>query len=557
MSNFSKKKSKWLFKLFVVFGLIAASMGSVLANESVYDESENVKEVKSTSSERAEEGNLFSVSFGNVGGKFKVAVYDRTVGSSPVGKILGETITSDKVYTVPTGGGFTIERLVEQGYDVDYWEVDGVRQGDTVGSRKIINVKDGVNRSFKMYAKNKLFEITAGVDDSDIGKGSISPEGTASVKSFSDKTYTVKANQGYDINYVAIDQEIINETNALTNRFGEYTISADRKEATFTFKNITEKHTIAPRFKEALPEELSAKVKVGNGGSLLVEAWEEHYVNNKPTTPVLEKIVAGGTSGSYMYPYGGDITFSPLPNPGYRVDYWKLSDGATSTNQYGFAYLNSTEEKNIEVYFKKAEFQINASSGVGGTISSPGSTTVLGTENKTYMITPDAGYKISDVLVDGTSVGALSTYDFKNVVKDHTIEAMFEKAVYAVNFDIATNGGEGDAPEAQALHAGDYVSKPADPIRDGYNFIGWFDATTGGNQWDFASNVVTDTDVTLYAQFEVIEVAPSIDVEEPIVEVAPSVDTGDTSMMVTWISLLVISLFGIIIFRNKKNVHSK
>lgn len=45
--------------------------------------------------------------------------------------------------------------------------------------------------------------------------------------------------------------------------------------------------------------------------------------------------------------------------------------------------------------------------------------------SKTFTITPDAGYVIEDVLVDGESVGAVDKYTFENVREKHTIEAVF------------------------------------------------------------------------------------------------------------------------------------
>ncbi len=45
--------------------------------------------------------------------------------------------------------------------------------------------------------------------------------------------------------------------------------------------------------------------------------------------------------------------------------------------------------------------------------------------SKTYTITPQAGYKIADVLVDGVSVGVVATYTFSSVTTNHKIEAKF------------------------------------------------------------------------------------------------------------------------------------
>ncbi len=56
-----------------------------------------------------------------------------------------------------------------------------------------------------------------------------------------------------------------------------------------------------------------------------------------------------------------------------------------------------------------------------------GTVTVPKGESKTFTITPDSGYRIKDVLVDGVSVGAVSTYTFENVVENHTIHATFAR----------------------------------------------------------------------------------------------------------------------------------
>lgn len=72
-------------------------------------------------------------------------------------------------------------------------------------------------------------------------------------------------------------------------------------------------------------------------------------------------------------------------------------------------------------------YTITASAGTGGFISPSGSVSVQEDTDKTFTITPDSGYHISDVLVDGKSVGAVTRYTFDNVQKRHTIEAIFAK----------------------------------------------------------------------------------------------------------------------------------
>ena len=58
-------------------------------------------------------------------------------------------------------------------------------------------------------------------------------------------------------------------------------------------------------------------------------------------------------------------------------------------------------------------------------IAPAGVTTVNYGGSQSYTITPDAGYHIADVLVDGSSVGAVTSYNFTNVTANHTISASF------------------------------------------------------------------------------------------------------------------------------------
>lgn len=73
------------------------------------------------------------------------------------------------------------------------------------------------------------------------------------------------------------------------------------------------------------------------------------------------------------------------------------------------------------------QFDVTATATEGGTITPAGVTKVKYDKNITYTITPDEGYAIADVLVNGESVGAVSEYTIKRVKKDHVITAIFAK----------------------------------------------------------------------------------------------------------------------------------
>jgi hypothetical protein len=71
------------------------------------------------------------------------------------------------------------------------------------------------------------------------------------------------------------------------------------------------------------------------------------------------------------------------------------------------------------------EHRITANAGANGQISPTGTVIVNDGNNQAFTITPNTGYHVADVLVDGTSVGAVTTYTFTDVVADHTIAASF------------------------------------------------------------------------------------------------------------------------------------
>jgi hypothetical protein len=72
-------------------------------------------------------------------------------------------------------------------------------------------------------------------------------------------------------------------------------------------------------------------------------------------------------------------------------------------------------------------YTLTPSAGIGGRISPDTAQTVPKGTGRTFTISPDVGYQIADVSVDGVSQGRISSYAFTNVTSSHTISARFEK----------------------------------------------------------------------------------------------------------------------------------
>lgn len=80
-------------------------------------------------------------------------------------------------------------------------------------------------------------------------------------------------------------------------------------------------------------------------------------------------------------------------------------------------------------------YTINVTAGKGGTISPSGSVRVREGGSLTLTITPDKGYVVSSVKIDGKSVGAVKSYTLTNVMGSHAITVTFRKAGSPVSGD--------------------------------------------------------------------------------------------------------------------------
>lgn len=160
------------------------------------------------------------------------------------------------------------------------------------------------------------------------------------------------------------------------------------------------------------------------------------------------KYTAITTSGKTLADAGLTVTGSTLnPNAGTLV--WVDNAGnvlpgttavaANTTYKWLFTPTDAnytTLTGSIELYHKSSSsggwyytyYTIKATAGTNGSISPSGWTSVRDGRDQTFTITPDKGYAVAKVLVDGKSVGAVKSYTFKNVTKDHTIEAIFMKS---------------------------------------------------------------------------------------------------------------------------------
>ena len=210
-------------------------------------------------------------------------------------------------------------------------------------------------------------------------------------------------------------------------------------------------------------------VKVGSVSVIATKAGDNNYndvtsapfvLMIKPATPTGEpkytKITTSGKTlkdvtltieGSTLNPSDGKLEWvddkgEPLPND--------TTVKANTTYKWRFTpdddnYTTLTGE--VELYHKSSSgggwydsyYTIKATAGAGGSISPSGNISVREGGDQTFAITPDKGYAVANVKIDGKSIGAVKSYTFENVSRPHTIEVIFVKGTASASTGDSSN----------------------------------------------------------------------------------------------------------------------
>ncbi len=223
------------------------------------------------------------------------------------------------------------------------------------------------------------FNITASASNG----GTISPSGIVEVEGGNDQTFLFTPNIGYYLRDVVLDGVSLGPVNS------------------YTFKGVNSNHTINAVFSTTKTYYVTAKA--GAGGEV---------------TP----------SGIVAVENGDNIIFAIKANNFYQITDVKV-DGVSIGPVPSYTFSNVTANHEIEATFETISYTIQVPEVVNGYISPSGTITVQPGMSDTFSITPNPDYKIKDVLVDGVSVSAVSSYTFSNITDNHTISATFEKQI--------------------------------------------------------------------------------------------------------------------------------
>ena len=150
------------------------------------------------------------------------------------------------------------------------------------------------------------------------------------------------------------------------------------------------------------------------------------------------------------------ITLNTPTRPGYTFTGWSGTGLDGENNMTVTIPTGSTGNRTYTAHWRYngsghsySYYTIKATAGAGGSISPSGNVSVREGRDQTFTITPDKGYAVANVKIDGKSIGAVKSYTFENVRRTHTIEVIFMKAngnpQTGVFVDVATGSYYEDA----------------------------------------------------------------------------------------------------------------
>ncbi|HJK50485.1 MAG TPA: InlB B-repeat-containing protein, partial [Methanocorpusculum sp.] len=215
---------------------------------------------------------------------------------------------------------------------------------------------------------------------------------------------------------------------------------------------------------------------------------------------------------------------------------------ASHTEFYGgnWAYLGTVGQTQSYI--------IEATAGPNGSITPSGEVSVAAGSDQPFTFTPDDGYTVAEVRVDDEVVAPSSSYTFTNVQADHPIHVTFPQNPTPPAPIPPSGGGSSDGNMDNAfrvlfndgtttlfvvtdLSYGDKLTKPEDPVKDGYTFAGWHKDAACTQAWDFADGIAGD--MTLYAKWTPVQTVTPTVTPTATASVTPTVTAEPTGLPTT------------------------
>jgi len=154
-------------------------------------------------------------------------------------------------------------------------------------------------------------------------------------------------------------------------------------------------------------------------------------------------------NGVITIPSGYDRTVDFEADFGFKVSN-VIIDGVDQGEISSYTFENITGNHVVYIETEVVDvFTINVTTDFGSLISPSGPVSVMSGGSLMFHIAAGVGYAISDVLVDGVSIGIVDTYEFLNVDANHAIEAV-SRALYGYTITATAGVGGVISPDGDA-----------------------------------------------------------------------------------------------------------
>ena len=254
--------------------------------------------------------------------------------------------------------------------------------------------------------------------------GQITPSGVSAVSGGGSQAYSIVPNSGYQIGGVVVDGRQVS------------------RASTYSFSNVIACHTIAVTF---VPANYIISAGSQAGGSI-------------------------SPSGAVNVNSGSSAQFAITASTGYQISNVAV-DGQSVGAVSSYTFSNVTANHTISAAFSPIPaYTISATYQGSGSISPAGALSVNSGSSAQFAITANTGRQISNVVVDGQSVGAVSSYTFTNVTANHSIQASFAARQYSISAS-AQGGGTISPVGTNSFSEGTNVSYSMTPAA-GYKLTG-------------------------------------------------------------------------------------
>jgi len=426
---------------------------------------------------------------------------------------MGGTISGTSSQTVNQGASGTLVTATPNvGYHFVSWS-DAI----FTAARTDINVMVNINTTATFAIDTLTITPSTGLN------GSISPSTVQTVDYNGSFIFTMTPNTGYHVQDVLVDGSTVGVVTS------------------YTFTNVTAAHTIAASFAidmYTLTYTAGANgtiagispqtVNQGASGTTVTAVpstgyhfvkWSDDIVTaartdinvtmnvNVTATFAIDTFTITPSTGSngsispsttQIVDYGSNLTFTISPSTGCHVSSI-LVDGAPATlTTAAYAFTNVTAGHTIAATFAIDMYTIVASADLGGNISPSGNVTVNHGASQSFTINPGTGYHVLDILVDGSSVGAVTSYTFMNLTENHTIAVTFAInpitiSTYTLTYTAGANGTiSGTSP--QTVNQGASSTAVTATPNGGYHFVSWSDGSLTAARTD--TNVTVNVNVS-------------------------------------------------------------